>query len=693
MKSKQPPPPARPVRYHLRVNLTPDHHVEEEKALWRILRRAKIDEALFFVPHAEERSPGLGTDADNEQMVAILRPLFAKLRQAKIAPSINIWWTVSFSEFAGMPRDQRDRFKFKWAVGLDGRPSVSVACPRCPTWRAQIEKMYQTYARLNPVRLWIDDDVRMTLRADLHCPCFCDDCLAEMTGRTGRKFTRAGLLKGILANPPNPVRDAWLAYQHDLEREIIAGLARALHAVSPETRVCLMHSSPEIHTGEGRRWGELVDVLGSPSPTFRPGIGPYIESTGPAIATGITWMRLTQAALPAGTAIAPEIENYPQSPFYKSAALVNANLMLAQLLGAAEVTFSIYRFGGRLDLETKREDLWRDRLSSWKPRLQAIADLATGPDQARGVSLYWHEEAARHARDVTDQPKPIFVYRQRPWDQVLPLLGIGTRYGQGDLTVFAGEEIACLTDPELREVFRHGVLLDARAAETLLLTGHGGLAGLRKRLPDTTAAIETIEDAEFGELEGDIINCRWTSQARQFQWQSGARIISRLRGHQHEDRGHGVVLFENTLGGRVIVVPFDSQGGSSVGLGIAFPSLESPSFICRPRQAQLRAALQWAGRGPLAVAVENSPTVYPLLFEQPRRLVIGAVNLLADPVESLVVRVRAPSFPLKRVRILTADGQWRAARRAKIGRPRGGAITIDTGISLPYLGVGVCVVE
>ena len=35
-----------------------------------------------------------------------------------IAPSINIWWTVSFSEFTGMPRDLRDRFKFRWAVAI-----------------------------------------------------------------------------------------------------------------------------------------------------------------------------------------------------------------------------------------------------------------------------------------------------------------------------------------------------------------------------------------------------------------------------------------------------------------------------------------------------------------------------------------------------------------------------------------------
>lgn len=45
------------VRYHLRATLTPGHHKQEEAALWRVIRKARIDEVTFFVPHAEERSP------------------------------------------------------------------------------------------------------------------------------------------------------------------------------------------------------------------------------------------------------------------------------------------------------------------------------------------------------------------------------------------------------------------------------------------------------------------------------------------------------------------------------------------------------------------------------------------------------------------------------------------------------------
>jgi hypothetical protein len=676
------------VRYHLRVTLTPVHHRQEEKALWQVIRKARIDEVLFFVPHAEERSTGLGTDAENAAMARLLAPVFRRLRKAGIAPSINIWWTVAFSEFAGLRRDQRGQFDFRWAVGIDGRESVAVACPACPAWRAQINRMYQTYAALKPARIWIDDDVRMTLRADMHSPCFCDACLAEMTRRTGRTFTRPEWLAAILADPTNPVRDAWLDYQRDLERDIVAGLARAVHAVSPETAMGLMHSSFEIHAAEGRRWGELVAALGAPAPMCRPGVGPYMDTTGPDMAGGIGGLRLSQAAYPAHTGIAPEIENYPQTPFTKSGAFVRADLEIAQLCGISEMTFSIYRFGGRLDLELRREDLWSHRLGALKPRLQAIADLGITLEQMRGVGLSWHEQTARHVRGVAQEPKPIFLYRERPWDQALPLLGMATRYGAGEVTAFAGEQLAALPDAELQAHFSKGVLLDARAAEALLRRGKGDWAGLAGRLPDVSASMETLEDARFGGLVGDVINLRWCGQAWQFTWQRGVRTVSRLRGYDGKVRGHGVTVFENRLGGRVIVFPFDSQVRSVVGLGIAFPPLASPSFLNRPRQAQLLDLLEWAGRGPLPLVVPESPTVYPLLAEQPGRLVVGVANLLADPIGSLAIRVRAPSFPIRRVRLLDAAGRWKSCR-ARIGKPNQGAITIQTGAALNYLDVAV----
>jgi hypothetical protein len=686
--------PARPVRYHLRATLTPECHEAEEQALWSVLKRGRFDEVMFFVPHAEERSDGLGTDEDNTRMAEILSPLFARLRKAGIAPSINIWWTAAFSEFPGMPRDLRNRFNFRWAVRPDGYTSRSVACPRCPDWRRQIAAMYRTYAALKPVRLWIDDDVRTTLRADMHSPCFCDVCLAAIAARLGAGIARSGLLAGILADPPNPVRDAWLADQRDLMREMVAFLADAVHEVSSGTSVSLMHSCPEQHAAEGRCWADLVAALGTPPPMLRPGIGTYAESTGPGFAAALAHARRSLAAYPPGIAVAPEIETYPQSRYGKSLASAAADLVLAQLLGAREMTFSIYRFGGRLDLEIAREDAWSDMLARLKPKLQALADLDIRPDQQRGIGLVWREDEARHAWGVHDQPKPIFLFRQHPWDHVLPLLGLAAAHAPARVTALSGEQPESLTPPELDRLASGGLLLDARAAEAFLRMGRGNLVGIARRLPDTTATREMIEDPAFGGFAGDVINCRWTSAAWQFETLPGARVVSRLRGYRGEERGHGVLAFENRLGGRVVIVPFDSQVAQVSALGIGHPPFESPSFLCRPRQAQMRDALVWAGSGPLPLTVEDAPMVYPLLIEQPGRLVIGIVNLMPDPVPLLTIRLASPAFEPRRIRLLTPSGRWRMGRQAAIARdPADHAVVIRLPLPLPYLETGVLLLD
>src|SRR5690606_4180944 len=135
-----------------RLGLHPRAWRQELAALWAIVRTARVDEVMFFVPHAEERSPGLGSDAEHRAMVRRLGPVFQKLRRMGVAPSINLWWTVGFSDFPSLARDHRSRFRFRWAVGVDGRQSKSLACPQDRAWRDHVVRMYRTYATLEPAR-------------------------------------------------------------------------------------------------------------------------------------------------------------------------------------------------------------------------------------------------------------------------------------------------------------------------------------------------------------------------------------------------------------------------------------------------------------------------------------------------------------------------------------------------------------
>lgn len=649
------------------------------------------DEVAFFVPEAEDVSTGLGSLELCRDVARELMPVFRRCRREGIVPSINIWWTVSFSHFATFPRDQHDQFPFRWAVSVDGKESRVVACPQDVKWRAHVCEMYRIFARLKPARLWIDDDVRATLRADMHCPCLCIACLDEMRQRTGTRRSREELLKAILADPPNPVREAWLAFQRDLIHDIDTGLAQAVHEVSPGTHLGVMFSPPELHFAEGRRWNDYVAALGQPTPYCRPHLGPYTQGLAVQNADGLTHAMFSQATLPEGVVVAPELENYPYSRFAKSVRHTRAQMGFAQLLGLNEITISLFPFSGHQD--KLREDVWEKMLGETKPMLQSIADLGITRDQLRGISLYWHEDVCRHVRGVSQAAKPVFLYRQRPFDAALPMLGFSIRYGDGEVTVVTAETICCLSATELERLFSRGVLLDARAVESLILLGRGDLAGAAERLPDAKAVNETIETKAFGGIAGDPMSMRQSSAPWQFQLDPRARVITRYRGYRGEETGHGMWLFENRLGGRVAVLPLDTQndGVSHFGL-VTTNALHSPTFLTWTRQALFHDVLKWLGRKPVPLFVPCAPGIFPVLVDQGKRLVVGVVNLSSDPIERLALQLAAPAFPVRRVRALRNDGEW-VSCKAKIGPVRRGCVTIQTGLTVGHFDTAVLTLE
>ncbi len=180
----------------------------------------------------------------------------------------------------------------------------------------------------------------------------------------------------------------------------------------------------------------------------------------------------------------------------------------------------------------------------------------------------------------------------------------------------------------------------------------------------------------------------------QFELLPGVQVVSKLRGYRGEERGHGVLVYENNLGGRVVIVPFDSQIDQVSALGIAHPPFESPSFLSRSRQAQLRDALTWAGRAPLPFYVEDAPMALPMLIEQQDRLIVTITNLMPDRLDKVIARLGLPDFHPAQAKLLTPTGRWRRSSRLKIERLKeSDSLRLRLPFSLAYLETGVCVLE
>lgn len=684
-----PPAGGRSVRYHLRVTITPQNVAAQADALYRVVREGRIDEVLFFLPHAEEMSPGLGTDVECRAALERVRPMFDALRTMGVAPSVNIWWTKSFSPFGLAARDLRGRFDFRWAVGAAGQSDYASACPIDERWLHEAKRLYATFAELKPRVIWLDDDVQTKLRGRIRGECYCPACLERAAAYTGRPLDRPELIRAILADPHNPVREGWLRFQREIMLHTVTALREAVHAVSPETRMGVMHSGMELHFAEGRRWAEHMQAACGPHRILcRPTFGNYSQGTPESMIQGLNATRFAQAVAGPEDELAPEVENYPQTGFNKSHGLVEAQLLVGQLLGLPEITLSIFRFAGRMDLDVLPGQLC-PRLSRAKPRLQAIADLGLAREQQRGVRLFWHERSASVARGCQGGEPLSALPRRRPWDETLARMGFATCYQASptsDVTVFSGEAIACLSHSDREALLSKGALLDARAAATLIDLGEGEMIGLAKALEPVDSVLESIDDASFGRRVGDTMNTRSEGgKAAQFRLLKGTRVISTLHTYALQPSGHGMTLFTNPRGGRVAVWPFDGQYiGGLQPAGAEAPGF-SPSFT---RQAQFYDLLTWLAGAPPDLFVPGAPNVLPLLSVQPGRLIAAVGNFHSDPTENVTLELRAPAFPVGRVRALDAKGKWRPCR-ARIDATANGAVRVETGTALDHLEIGV----
>ncbi len=623
-------PNSRVAHVHLRYGGTRPEALDLALAM-------KAEELALFVPSAEEHCDGPATVDEIERTAVIAGAMLEKARAAGVVGSINLFWTVGFSDYPHAPRSARGKFPFRWAVNVNGDESKVIACPIDEAWRAHMTGMYARYAKLKPRVIWLDDDVRMTLRADVQGPCLCAACMGEMARRTGRSWERKELIAAVVADGesqarPNEVRKTWLAFQREIVETLVARFAEAVHKESPQTQVGLMFSPPETHAPEGRRWkayfaaGEKKEIKA----IGRPGIGCYTEGGAFEIAKGLAWARQVQRLAP-GYELAPEIENYPYSPHAKSYALDKVQMVLCQLLGMNQVTVNVLPFaaGGA---ELIAEDAC-GQIASVKKRLDGIAGLGLRPEKQVGVRIFVHEDVAEHVTGCAGVPKPILLMRKRPWETSLPLLGVPTTFHESQVTAVQGEEIDCLSEEELEELFSKGVLLDARAAECLIKRGLGWrLAGVTGRKKN---AVHCKEAPAAACGKGYPINTRYDGEAWQFDWEAGAEVMSEFRDYNDKVTGHGVVRFENKLGGRVVVMPFDSQAGAMV-FGVPSNALASPGFVSPARQVFLQPLIKWLFKDAACPAFfTQARPVYPLVVEmEDGAIAAGIANLGPDLVDA-----------------------------------------------------------
>jgi hypothetical protein len=323
-------------------------------------------------------------------------------------------------------------------------------------------------------------------------------------------------------------------------------------------------------------------------------------------------------------------------------------MALARVLGATNLCISLYDFmGNRPDDDSARAEF----LYRWRPICDYLAQEFPPTLRSVGVGLPWSQEMGRHVHTDRGSDWRALEVPHRQWAPWLGALGQAFAMGtQAEVNALAGPVVWSFSDRELRDWLSRGVLLDPTAAEILLARGLGDLIGLRAghwvTQRDILYAIERTTDPAFGLREGAQMSLNLVPSLWQGEMLDGVRVVSELRDPQQRPVGHGLCLFENALGGRVMSVPWRASD----------PFYTTSLTV--QRWAQMTKALDWLARGRSLGRVEGGAWLVPQFLNGSSVWRGGIWN--ASPDDLYVVN-RHPKLTHHRRPILTHPEWWFSA--------------------------------
>ena len=536
------------------------------------------------------------------------------LRAIGILPGLEIQAVIGHGDsILALTGDMGGKTWTGW-TDPDGVEAKTCNCPRQPAMRAYFVELARIYAAWKPSSVWLDDD--FTTRGRTETPgcafrgwryhgCFCDLCVSTFARQEKRTFTRAELKQAIERD--EALRNRWMAYSYDVLASLAEEIARAIHAVSPETRMGYQHGfntrdNLQLRIFEALRRGSGHEV-GS-----RPGGGAYRDEAPcwlvhKALEEGF---QLRAFGQPEWTRpIVPEIENCPRTLTTKTAAGMRLEALCA--LGAGMNGLSYFAFDSSLE-----SPAWAGR--------QVFGPIARDAEFFRG---FIRANEGTRPCGLSIAPSAERVDPEAIMHGV-PLL---TAPGDGRGTYLTGEAAANATDAELQALLANGgLVIDGDALERLSVRGltsaFGGLKAVRTPASVAERYTDDPLNAEFStpihrRFGTDSYFCSAPQADR-------VRVLGEYFAHGRKI-GDGTLLVEH--GGRRYAL-----------LGSAFWS----GSLSSDRLLQLSRLADWASGDRLPVRIEAPAHV--ALFARVRAdgafASVVVCNARLDETEGIALRVR-----------------------------------------------------
>jgi hypothetical protein len=618
-------------------------------------KHSRVDEIAWITESSGRYQELLPLDGIRA-LIPGLRYAKEKTEAAGMIYSLNPLTTVGHGEYGNDLAEIHPQMDFM--VDYTGTKAKAAACPLSPYWQELMLETFRLYAETRPARLWIEDDFRYISHGpSVRFGCYCDLHLKEFARRSGRTMTREELVGKLLApGRLEPERKEWITFLSDSLGEVAGMIAKEVHSVSPETVVSIMVgdlSSTDVSGVDVRKL--LAGCANGRTAGIRMHVTRFMERNARDVMSVDENLKKFIPLLPDNTLRCTEVETHPHSLYTKSASGIAAQIEWASILNVNNHTLNIFDYiGSPMSLVPK----YGMMLSSMKKEFESFGSAFEGTS-FRGVGILYRPLMSDSAHTSEGKNMAELAVRDCGFADSIRAFGMPIVFGkEAEVTAVSGQTLRAFDQVEVERLFSRGVLLDGTALQVLQDIGLSDLAGaeVKSLLPRKSMAVgpEELTDPDFA---GGRNICVWTSNLWPeyvLETRPGARMISRIVNVAGEHLMPGFVLYENRLGGRVAVCPYD-LGGSGLD---PYLNREPSCFYSEYRKRQIRAVVRWLGRGSAPLVVDVDGWILPHRADAPGRILAAAMNVSADAWESVGMRISTKKA-VRKVRWAGIDGKWK----------------------------------
>ncbi|MBR5528062.1 MAG: hypothetical protein IKV97_03595 [Clostridia bacterium] len=526
-------------------------------------------------------------------------------------------------------------------VGEYGEVSDGCYCPRGEFFRNYIYETTKKYAEIEPLYVWVDDDLRIYNHAPVNHGCFCENCVEAFNKKHNTNYTRESIVHEINRGDVR-VREAYIEHN----REAIAGLtstiARAVHEVSPNSRMAYQSSRTNSFLGADFDciFRPMYEESGKKPVGYRPGGGFYEDSSPRGMIQKALHLDCAIACVPDYVEdICPEVESLPNVFFGKSfeGNAKEATLYLAY--GCNSLSFAAVN--GK-DEPIEYEDRLLSQFSKYSGFWKKLISHNKG-SKCGGVGLYISPES--YKRKIGENEKDF------AWDNIrflydrLELVSIGlpvtNNYNNCPVILLYPEACPSLTETDVKYLTSMPVICDGEALSILYEMGYGKYFGADARKADHRSLKERFTKHP---INGDNAGGAWRASMFHHGGTNPAYIISDKDG-KTEAFGEGFDLLSAEEYGCVnaVVNTYDDNGIRAAKWAVFGYSLYVP-VTCSAKRDQIINAADYICNNslPAKLLSHEQAAVIPRVNKDGKTVSVSIQSITIGESDKLSVLIRNP---------------------------------------------------